>query len=178
MTSYTVIFTHPSGATATFIYENGEMSALAKGLDAEQFWVFKQVKSLLLRNEEDDLALAKAMMRQHGFEAQVMKPLPDLLASPSASIPGRPGVAEDVPYIHYRRLPHTMDSFAMFTRPGTSHGEVHWREHAVVEPKPPHKVGALPLPEAPQNAKTPVQPYVTPAHVATTHGEVHWREDQ
>ncbi|MBA3824898.1 MAG: hypothetical protein H0X24_13505 [Ktedonobacterales bacterium] len=53
-TNYTVIYTHPSGGTATFIYEDGELSSLAKGLDAEQFWVFKQVKSLLLRNDEGD----------------------------------------------------------------------------------------------------------------------------
>lgn len=69
--NYEVIYTHPGGATATFIRHDGELDALAKGLDAEQFWVFKNVKSLLVRNEPDDLAEASRQMRQLGFVASV-----------------------------------------------------------------------------------------------------------
>ncbi|HEX8034937.1 MAG TPA: hypothetical protein VF510_13865, partial [Ktedonobacterales bacterium] len=54
--NFEVVYTHPSGATATFIRHDGELDALAKALDAEQFWVFKNVKTLLVRNDEGDLA--------------------------------------------------------------------------------------------------------------------------
>lgn len=69
--NYEVIFTHPGGATATFIRHDGELDALAKALDAEQFWVFKNVKSLLVRNESDDLNEAQRLMSQIGFSASV-----------------------------------------------------------------------------------------------------------
>ena len=177
-TNYTVIFSHPSGATATFIYEDGEMSALAKGLDAEQFWMFKQVKALLLRNEEDDLQLASAMMRQLGFTAQVLQPLPDLLASPQAIIPPRVGEEkDDGVYVEYRHLPSPREAFAPFRRPGNSPGEVHWREHATPTAKPPHKIGALALPEPSKHDGVPVKQWVPPQQLTPSHGEVHWREE-
>ena len=69
--NYEVIFTHPGGATATFIRHDGELDALAKALDAEQFWVFKNVKALLVRNEADDLDEAQRLMSQIGFSANV-----------------------------------------------------------------------------------------------------------
>ncbi len=69
--NYEVIFTHPGGATATFIRHDGELDALAKALDAEQFWVFKNVKSLLVRNESGDLDEAQRLMSQIGFSANV-----------------------------------------------------------------------------------------------------------
>ena len=34
--NYEVVYTHPSGATATFIRHEGELDALAKALDSEQ----------------------------------------------------------------------------------------------------------------------------------------------
>jgi hypothetical protein len=174
--NYTVIFTHPSGATATFIYEDGEMSALAKGLDAEQFWTFKQVKALLLRNEEMDLDLAKEMMAKSGFKAQVMRPLPDLLAA----TPARPRVAagsleEEPVLVHYRTL-HS-DEFLPFRRYGASHGEVHWRENEPRVTLPPHRAPALTPPAATsQPTQQEIKEWVSP-HVATSHGEVHWREE-
>jgi hypothetical protein len=69
--NYEAIYTHPGGATATFIRHDGELDALAKGLDADQFWVFKNVKSLLVRNEPGDLADASRQMRQIGFVPSV-----------------------------------------------------------------------------------------------------------
>lgn len=69
--NYEVIFTHPGGATATFIRHDGELDALAKALDAEQFWVFKNVKALLVRNEAEDLDEAQRLMSQIGFTANV-----------------------------------------------------------------------------------------------------------
>jgi hypothetical protein len=69
--NYEVIYTHPSGATATFIRQNGELDALAKGLDAGQFWVFKNVKSLLVRNDEGDLEESNRLMAGIGFTANV-----------------------------------------------------------------------------------------------------------
>lgn len=69
--NYEVIYTHPSGATATFIRQNGELDALAKGLDAGQFWVFKNVKSLLARNDEGDLEESSRLMAGIGFTANV-----------------------------------------------------------------------------------------------------------
>ncbi|HEX8033442.1 MAG TPA: hypothetical protein VF510_06325, partial [Ktedonobacterales bacterium] len=58
-------------ATATFIRHDGELDALAKALDAEQFWVFKNVKTLLVRNDEGDLAESNRLMSQIGFTATV-----------------------------------------------------------------------------------------------------------
>ena len=69
--NYEVVYTHPSGATATFTRHDGELDALAKGLDAEQFWVFKNVKALLVRNEDGDLAESGRQMRAIGFSASV-----------------------------------------------------------------------------------------------------------
>lgn len=69
--NYEVVYTHPSGATATFIRHDGELDALAKALDAEQFWVFKNVKALLVRNDEGDLAESNRLMAQIGFTATV-----------------------------------------------------------------------------------------------------------
>jgi hypothetical protein len=69
--NYEVVYTHPSGATAIFTRHEGELDALAKGLDAEQFWVFKNVKALLVRNDEDDLDESNIQMAQIGFRANV-----------------------------------------------------------------------------------------------------------
>ncbi len=69
--NYEAIFTHPTGATATFVRQGGELDALAKGLDSEQFWVFKNVKTLLARNEPGDLREAQRMMEGMGFTALV-----------------------------------------------------------------------------------------------------------
>jgi hypothetical protein len=171
--NYTVIYSHPSGATATFIYEDGEMSALAKGLDAEQFWVFKQVKALLLRNEEDDLALATAMMKEHGFTAHVYQPLADLLAAPRPFGGNDYEDDDDGPVITYRHLPTPFEEF--YQRPVNSHGEIHWREEAPRAQKPPHKAAALPLPQPAQD-NAPVEQWVA-TNAAPARGEVHWRED-
>ncbi|MGH2514506.1 MAG: hypothetical protein ACRDHP_02520 [Ktedonobacterales bacterium] len=89
--NYEVMYTHPGGATATFIRHDGELDALAKGLDAEQFWVFKNVKALLVRNEEDDLAEASRQMRQIGFVAAVRElraPVPAAVAAPAYALAG------------------------------------------------------------------------------------------
>jgi hypothetical protein len=80
--NYEVIFTHPTGATATFVRQGGELDALAKGLDSEQFWVFKNVKALLARNDPGDLREAQRMMEGMGFTALVREitVAPDLAA--------------------------------------------------------------------------------------------------
>lgn len=86
--NYEVIYTHPSGATATFVRHDGELDALAKGLDAEQFWVFKNVKSLLVRNEETDLVEANQMMNRVGFSATVREiTAPQPVATVPAAVP-------------------------------------------------------------------------------------------
>jgi hypothetical protein len=69
--NFEVIYTHPSGATATFIRQDGELDALAKGLDAGQFWVFKNVKALLVRNDEGDLEESNRLMSEIGFFGHV-----------------------------------------------------------------------------------------------------------
>lgn len=69
--NYEVIYIHPSGAMATFVRQDGELDALAKGLDAGQFWVFKNVKSLLVRNEPGDLEQSNKLMADIGFSATV-----------------------------------------------------------------------------------------------------------
>ncbi len=79
--NYEVVYTHPSGATATFIRHDGELDALAKALDAEQFWVFKNVKALLVRNEEGDLEESNRLMRQIGFTPMVRE-----LVAPRAAV--------------------------------------------------------------------------------------------
>ncbi|HKW23290.1 MAG TPA: hypothetical protein VJO13_18040 [Ktedonobacterales bacterium] len=77
--NYEVIYTHPSGATATFIRQDGELDALAKGLDAGQFWVFKNVKALLVRNDQGDLEESNRLMAGIGFTAlvrEIVAPMP------------------------------------------------------------------------------------------------------
>lgn len=69
--NYEVVYSHPGGATATFIRHDGELDALAKLLDSEQFWVFKNVKSLLVRNEPGDLEESNRLMAAIGFTPQV-----------------------------------------------------------------------------------------------------------
>ncbi len=69
--NYEVVYSHPGGATATFIRHDGELDALAKALDAEQFWVFKNVKALLVRNEVGDLEEATRRMSEIGFASSV-----------------------------------------------------------------------------------------------------------
>lgn len=174
---YTVVFTHPRGGTATFIYQMGELSALAKGLDPEQFWVFKQVKSLLLRNDEGDLEHAKQMMARHGFESHVTRaPLPDLLATAPATLPRH--AATQAPMVRFRRPPAWEYDYAVYKHnPQVS--EMHWREgdHAPAMPLPPHKAPALPVPEdvpfAQTGAVAPWKPATTPQV-----SEMHWREPE
>ena len=69
--NYEVVYTHPSGATAIFTRHDGELDALAKSLDSEQFWVFKNVKALLVRNDAGDLEESNRLMREIGFAASV-----------------------------------------------------------------------------------------------------------
>jgi hypothetical protein len=69
--NYEVVYTHPSGATAIFTRHDGELDALAKSLDSEQFWVFKNVKALLVRNDAGDLEESNRLMREIGFVANV-----------------------------------------------------------------------------------------------------------
>lgn len=84
--NYEVIYTHPGGAMATFTRQDGELDALAKGLDAEQFWTFKNVKSLLARNDADDLEEATRVMSAIGFTAvvrDIVAPVPATAAAPA-----------------------------------------------------------------------------------------------
>jgi hypothetical protein len=168
--NYTVIYSHPSGATATFIYENGELSALAKGLDAEQFWVFKQVKALLLRNEEDDLDLASRMMAEHGFAVHVMRPLPDLLAPVVPTAPSALPLEED-DGVRYRSLPQ-LEVIA----PRHIVDEIHWREgEGRPETPPPHRAPPVPVPA--RAAPLPPAPQWEPsAPPPRPVDEIHWRE--
>lgn len=174
--NYTVIYTHPSGATATFIYQEGELSALAKGLDAEQFWTFKQVKSLLLRNDEDDLALASHMMADQGFATQVARALPDLLAPLPVPIAAGSRQFDDAANdMHFRRLPDPAD-FPLFRRNGANQGEIHWREFDPVITPSAHKAPPLAMPTVPKQSEEPVTPWQG-APVVQSRGEIHWRED-
>jgi hypothetical protein len=68
---YEAVYTHSGGATAIFTRRGGSLDAVARGLDSEQFWVFKNVKALLVRNDEGDLADATRQMASIGFIAQV-----------------------------------------------------------------------------------------------------------
>lgn len=70
---YEAVYTHPSGATAIFTRHDGSLDAVARGMDSEQFWVFKNVKSLLVRNEDEDLAEANRLMAAIGFAATVRR---------------------------------------------------------------------------------------------------------
>jgi hypothetical protein len=86
--NYEVVYSHPSGATATFTRHDGELDALAKALDSEQFWVFKNVKALLVRNEAGDLEESNRMMRAIGFTPSVRvitapQPAPALAREPA-----------------------------------------------------------------------------------------------
>lgn len=95
--NYEVMYTHPGGAIATFVRQGGELDALAKGLDAEQFWVFKQVKALLVRNDPGDLEDANRMMATVGFAAAVRViavPQPVPAAAMRAAIAPMPVVVE------------------------------------------------------------------------------------
>jgi|SRR5579863_4107669 len=69
--NYEAVYTHPGGATAVFTRHDGALDAVAKGLDSEQFWVFKTVKTLLVRNDEEDLDEATRLMAGIGFSARV-----------------------------------------------------------------------------------------------------------
>ncbi len=173
--NYTIIFTHPSGASATFIYENGELSAMAKGLDAEQFWTFKQVKAHLLRNEEDDIAISQQMMARDGFTSQVLRPLPDLLAPVEEA---RPVMIDDddeeEPEIHYRR---PLGTEATLYQQQTV-DEIHWREGKVTPSVPPHRRPPVPVPERARAAATApkVKEWQPAAEPVQPVDEIHWRE--
>ena len=86
---YEAVYTHPSGAMAIFTRRGGSLDAVARGLDAEQFWVFKNVKSLLVRNDEEDLAEATRQMAAIGFSAQVrtLEPLAPGTVLPPLVVP-------------------------------------------------------------------------------------------
>lgn len=175
--NYTVIYTHPSGATATFIYQEGELSALAKGLDAEQFWTFKQVKSLLLRNDEDDLALASQMMADQGFTAQIGRALPDLLAPiPVPAATGNQHLDDAANDMQFRHLPDPSD-FPLFRRMGVNQGEIHWREFNPVVTPPAHKAPPLAMPTSSKQPQVAVKPWQG-SPMVQSRGEIHWREDQ
>jgi hypothetical protein len=100
--NYEVVYTHPGGAVATFTRQDGELDALAKGLDAEQFWVFKNVKSLLARNESGDLEEATRLMGAIGFSTRVR----EIVAPAPAVAPARepayaaPAAEAHAPGIH------------------------------------------------------------------------------
>jgi hypothetical protein len=102
--NYEVVYTHPGGAVATFTRQDGELDALAKGLDAEQFWVFKNVKSLLARNDAGDLEDANSQMGGIGFSARVreiLAPTPAVAASREPAVAAAPYAAEaHAPGIH------------------------------------------------------------------------------
>lgn len=100
--NYEVIYTHPGGAVATFTRRDGELDALAKGLDAEQFWVFKNVKALLARNEADDLDQATRLMTGIGFSARVREIIAPTPAAAPTRAPAYPAPAAEAhaPGIH------------------------------------------------------------------------------
>jgi hypothetical protein len=100
--NYEVVYTHPGGAVATFTRQDGELDALAKGLDAEQFWVFKNVKSLLARNESGDLQEATRLMGGIGFSARVREIVAPTPAAAPAREPARaaPAAEAHAPGIH------------------------------------------------------------------------------
>jgi hypothetical protein len=100
--NYEVVYTHPGGAVATFTRQDGELDALAKGLDAEQFWVFKNVKSLLARNESGDLEEATRLMGGIGFSARVREivaPAPAVAATREPAY-AAPAAEAHAPGIH------------------------------------------------------------------------------
>jgi hypothetical protein len=81
---YEAVYTHPGGATAVFTRRDGSLDAVARGLDSEQFWVFKNVKALLVRNDEEDLADASRQMAAIGFTAHVRALEPVAVRTPAA----------------------------------------------------------------------------------------------
>jgi hypothetical protein len=91
---FEAVYTHPGGATAIFTRRDGSLDAVARGLDSEQFWVFKNVKALLVRNDEGDLEEATRQMAAIGFTARVRR-LEPVLARAGAA---RPAVAPE-PYV-------------------------------------------------------------------------------
>ena len=103
--NYEVVYAHPGGATATFIRHDGELDALAKSLDAEQFWVFKNVKSLLVRNEPGDLEESNRLMAAIGFTPHVREialPLPVTARAPAyapAPVVAAPAEAHAGPHL-------------------------------------------------------------------------------
>jgi hypothetical protein len=99
--NYEVVYTHPGGATATFIRHDGELDALAKALDAEQFWVFKNVKALLVRNDPGDLEEATRLMRAIGFAEHVR-----VLTTPVPVAPVREPVVVAAPAVAAHAGPH------------------------------------------------------------------------
>jgi hypothetical protein len=88
---YEAVYTHPGGATAVFTRRDGSLDAVARGLDSEQFWVFKNVKALLVRNDEDDLDEASRLMARVGFTAHVRKLEPVAVAV--GAVAGAPAIA-------------------------------------------------------------------------------------
>lgn len=90
---YEAVYTHPGGATAVFTRRDGSLDAVARGLDSEQFWVFKNVKSLLVRNDEEDLDEASRLMARIGFTAHVR------VLEPVAVTVGAAGAAAGAPAI-------------------------------------------------------------------------------
>lgn len=95
--NYEVIYTHPGGATARFVRQGGELDALAKGLDSEQFWIFKQVKALLARNEPGDVTEANRMMAAIGFAPLVTEITPAQLEANFASARAQTAVGAATP---------------------------------------------------------------------------------
>lgn len=88
---YEAVYTHPEGATAVFTRRDGSLDAVARGLDSEQFWVFKNVKALLVRNDEEDLDEASRLMARVGFTAHVRTLAPVAVAAGAAA--GAPAIA-------------------------------------------------------------------------------------
>ncbi len=82
---YEAVYTHPGGATAVFTRRNGSLDAVAKGLDSEQVWVFKNVKALLVRDDEGDLEEASRLMAGVGFTARVRALEPVAIAAGAAA---------------------------------------------------------------------------------------------
>lgn len=102
--NYEVVYMHPGGAVATFTRQGGELDALAKGLDAEQFWVFKNVKSLLARNESGDLQESTRLMGSIGFSAKVREITAPVAAAVAtrepAAVAAAPAAEAHAPGIH------------------------------------------------------------------------------
>ncbi len=121
--NYEVVYSHPGGATATFIRHDGELDALASSLDAEQFWVFKNVKSLLVRNEPGDLEESNRLMAAIGFTPQVREiaaaraptaRVPAYAAAPVAVAPAEAHVGPHLPGPSYWPLILGFGAFVAF----------------------------------------------------------------